>query len=71
MAVITATRFAPSHYVLNTNRVELGQQFTAHGETFEVIGEPITTGWRMVFARLREVGGRHDGNEFGGYLTHN
>lgn len=70
MSTITASRHAPSAYILDTNRVEQGQTFIAHGDTYEIVGEPITAGWRMAFARVREIGGRHDGNEFGGYLSY-
>jgi hypothetical protein len=69
---IEATRTAPSSYSVNTARVEQGQVFRfaapALTETFEVVGEPITVGWCLVNVRVREVGGTHDGNEFGAYL---
>ncbi|MFC0504143.1 hypothetical protein [Micromonospora costi] len=35
---------------------------------FEVVSEPITVGWNSATARVREVGGTHDGNEFPAYL---
>jgi hypothetical protein len=70
--MITATRVAPSSYSVDTASIEQGQRFQFTSpcvtETFEVVGEPITVGWCLVNVRVREVGGTHDGNEFGAYL---
>lgn len=66
--MVTATRTAPGTYVLHTPRVEPGTEFTAHGSTFRIVGDPITVGWNSATARVREVGGTHDGNEFAAYL---
>ena len=68
--MITAYRMAPSSYVVATDRIEQGTEFTANGSTFLVVGEPVTVGWHAVEARVREVGGQHDGNEFSAYLSH-
>jgi hypothetical protein len=64
-----ATRTAPSAYTVDAAHIDTGLVFKAHGQTFEVVGDPITVGYRMVNVRVREVGGRFDGNEFGAYLT--
>jgi hypothetical protein len=74
MQTITAARIAPSQYALQVGRVEVGTRFEHHTtacgtSTFEVVGEPITVGWCMVTARVREIGGQHDGNEFAAFLT--
>lgn len=66
--MVTATRIAPSAYVLATPRIEQGVEFTAHGSAFRVVGDPIPVGWNAATARVREVGGRHDGNEFSAHL---
>jgi hypothetical protein len=70
--MINAVRTAPSAYSVDTTRIEQGQRFQfiapALTETFEVVGEPITVGYKLINVRVREVGGRHDGNEFGAYL---
>ncbi|MCX5066742.1 hypothetical protein OOJ91_12885 [Micromonospora lupini] len=66
--MVTATQTAPSTYVLDAPRVAQGQQFTAHGNTFHIVGEPIAAGWNSATVRVREVGGTHDGNEFAAYL---
>lgn len=67
--MVTATRVGPSMYVLVAPRVEQGTRFTAHGSTFEVVGEPITVAWNAAEARVREIGGLHDGNEFSAHLS--
>lgn len=66
--MITAIRIGPSEYALATDRIEQGSEFTANGNTFRVVGKPITVGWHAAEARVREVGGPHDGNEFSAHL---
>lgn len=65
---IAATRTAPSAYSLNTRTLAVGMEFTAHGNTFRIVGEPIHVGYCLYTARVREIGGQHDGNEFSAHI---
>ncbi len=71
-ATITATQTAPSAYSIDTHTPEVGMVIEnvmrIGTERFEVVGEPIRVGYNLFTARVREVGGRHDGNEFSAFL---
>ena len=38
--------------------------------TLLVVSDPMVTGYETKWAKVREVGGHHDGNEFGMHFTH-
>lgn len=64
---VTATRVGPSDYSLQATRVQFGTEIAAHGENLLVVGEPMWLGTGYE-ARVREIGGTHDGNEFSAFL---
>jgi hypothetical protein len=72
MIATTASQVAPSEYSIDARRPEVGMVFEDVArigtERFEVVGEPFYLSYNLFTARVREVGGRHDGNEFTAYL---
>lgn len=68
IAAIPAVRTSPSGYSLNVRALTVGMEFTANGQTMRVVGEPFCVGYCQYEARVREVGGQHDGNEFSAHL---
>lgn len=65
---IQAARTAPSEWALASTRIATGDTFADNAQRYQVIGQPIHVGHCLVNVRVRELDGRHAGNEFGAYL---
>ncbi|HEY3006049.1 MAG TPA: hypothetical protein VGJ44_27120 [Kribbellaceae bacterium] len=67
-AWVEAIRVRPGEFLLATERIELGLEFTVAGSVYRVVDEPVSAGFRTAFAQVRIIEGLAAGREFRAYL---